>query len=235
MRALPSILTGSIRGIAFALPNLRWQVSHEEVSMIRSTAILIALLSIGGVNSVYAQDASPGPGTLEVTVIPAGGTFFTSGTSASRFGNYTLGGAVTYNIDRLVGVEGEVSSSLGIAQDLRFGGLSTNQKTPDTLAYTANLVLSLPTDSSLVPYATGGVGGLTMFNKASLGINSNQTFLTGNVGGGLKWYAPNGRWGLRGDYRFMVTQSQSTAPAFFGQDKRYGHRVYVGAIINAVR
>jgi len=95
--------------------------------------------------------------------------------------------------------------------------------------------ISLPTGSRLVPYATSGVGGLTMFNKASLGINSNQTFLTGNVGGGLKWYAPNGRWGLRGDYRFMVTQSQSTAPAFFGQDKRYGHRVYVGAIINAVR
>jgi opacity protein-like surface antigen len=203
--------------------------------MIRSTAILVAILSIGGVNRLYAQEATPGPGTLEVTVIPAGGTFFTSGNSASSFGNYTVGGALAYNINRVVGVEGEVSGSLGITQDLQVGGVSTNQKTPNTLAYTANLVLSLPTQSSFVPYATGGIGGLTMFNQASLGINSNQTFLTGNVGGGLKWYAPSGQWGLRGDYRFMATQSQDTAPAFFGQDKRYGHRVYVGVIINAVR
>jgi opacity protein-like surface antigen len=203
--------------------------------MIRSTAILVAILSIGGVNRLYAQEATPGPGTLEVTVIPAGGTFFTSGNSASSFGNYTVGGALAYNINRVVGVEGEVSGSLGITQDLQVGGVSTNQKTPNTLAYTANLVLSLPTQSSFVPYATGGIGGLTMFNQASLGITSNQTFLTGNVGGGLKWYAPSGQWGLRGDYRFMATQSQDTAPAFFGQDKRYGHRVYVGVIINAVR
>jgi hypothetical protein len=210
-------------------------ISHKEAFMIRSTAILIALLSIGGVNRLYAQETTSGPGTVEVTVIPAGGTFFTSGNSASSFGNYTLGGAVAYNINRIVGFEGEVSGSLGITQDLQVGGVSTNQKTPNTLSYTGNVVFSLPTHSSFVPYATGGIGGLTMFNQASLGINSNQTFLTGNVGGGLKWYAPNGQWGLRGDYRFMATQSQDTAPAFFGQDTRYGHRVYVGVINNAIR
>ena len=203
--------------------------------MIRSTAILVALLSIGGVNRLYAQEATPGPGTFEVTVIPAGGTFFTSGNSASSFGNYNVGGALTYNINRLVGVEGEVSGSLGIAQDLQFGGLSTHHKTPNTLSYTGNVVLSLPTDSSFVPYATGGIGGLTMFNERTLGINSNQTFLTGNAGAGVKWYAPNGRWGVRGDYRFMATQSKDTAPAFFGQDTRYGHRVYGAVIINAGR
>jgi hypothetical protein len=98
--------------------------------MIRSTAILVAMLSIGGVNRLYAQEATPGPGTLEVTVIPAGGTFFTSGNSASSFGNYNVGGALTYNINRVVGLEGEVSSSLGIAQDLQFGGLSAHHKTP---------------------------------------------------------------------------------------------------------
>jgi hypothetical protein len=203
--------------------------------MIRSTAVLIAVLSIGSVNRVYGQETTPGPGTVEVTVIPGGATFFTGGNSGSSFGNYNLGGALTYNINRIVGVEGEVVSSLGIAQDLQFGGLAAHGKTPNTVAYTGNVVLSLPTRSSLVPYATGGVGGLTMFQRASLGINSADTFLTGNVGGGLKWYAPNGQWGLRGDYRFMATKSSDTAPAFFGQDTRYGNRVYVGVIINAVR
>ena len=203
--------------------------------MIRWTAVLIAMLSIGGVSRVYAQETSPGPGTVEVTVIPGGATFFTSGDRGTEFSNYNLGGALTYNINRIVGVEGEVVGSLGIAQDLQVGGLTTNQKPPNTLAYTGNVVLSLPTHSSFVPYVTGGVGGLTMFEKAGLGINSAETFLTGNAGGGLKWYAPNGRWGLRGDYRFMATQSKDDAPAFFGQDTRYGHRVYGAVIINAVR
>ena len=86
-----------------------------------------------------------------------------------------------------------------------------------------------------MPYVTGGVGGLTMFERADLGINSTATFLTGNVGGGVKWYAPNGRWGLRGDYRFLAVRSNSDAPTFFGAENRYGHRVYGGLVINAVR
>ena len=203
--------------------------------MIRSTAVLVAVLSIGGVNCLYAQETSPGPGTVEVTVIPGGATFFTSGDRGSKFHSYTLGGALTYNINRIVGVEGEVLGSLGIAQDLQFGGVTANRKSPNTLAYTGNVVLSLPTHSAFVPYATGGLGGLTMFEKASLGVNKADTFLTGNVGGGLKWYAPNGFWGLRGDYRFMATRSKDNAPEFFGQETRYGHRVYGAVIINAVR
>src|SRR6267142_4682634 len=179
--------------------------------MIRSTAVLIAALSIGGVPRVYAQETSPGPGTVEVTVIPGGATFFTSGDRGSEFRNYNLGGALTYNINRIVGVEGEVVGSLGISQDLQFGGLTSNLKSPNTLAYTGNVVLSLPTHSSVVPYVTGGVGGLTMFDKAGLGINKAETFLTGNAGGGVKWYAPNGRWGLRGDYRFITTRSKDDA------------------------
>ena len=203
--------------------------------MVRATAGLIAVLLIGGVSHAYAQETSPGPGTLEVTVIPGGATFFTSGHRGSEFGNYNLGGALTYNINRIVGVEGEVVGSLGISQDLKFGGLTANQKSPNSLAYTGNMVLSLPTHTSFVPYLTGGGGGMTMFEKASLSIKRAETFLTGNVGGGVKWYAPNGRWGLRGDYRFMVTRSKDDAPAFFGQETRYGHRVYGAVIINAVR
>jgi hypothetical protein len=203
--------------------------------MFRSTAALIAVLLVGGVDRAYAQETTPGPGTVEITVIPGGATFFTNSGNGSSFGNYSLGGAATYNINRFVGIEGEFSSSLGISQNLTDGGFRGTQRTPDTLSYTGNVVLSLPTHSSFVPYATGGVGAFTMLQQANLGINSNQTFLTGNAGGGVKWYAANGRWGLRGDYRFIATQSSDTAPAFFGQDTRYGHRVYGAVIINAVR
>ena len=203
--------------------------------MIRSTAVLVAVLSIGGVNRLYAQETKPGPGTVEVTIIPGGATFFTGGDHGPSFGNYTLGGALTYNINRIVGVEGEVGGTFRSLDSLQFGDLASSQKAPSTFSYTGNVVLSLPTHSSFVPYATAGVGGLTIFKQASLGIGSDDTFLTGNVGGGLKWYAPNGRWGLRGDYRFLATKSKDDAPAFFGQETRYGHRVYGAVIINAVR
>ena len=74
-----------------------------------------------------------------------------------------------------------------------------------------------------------------MFQRQELGVTDNTTFLTGNVGGGLKWYAPNGRWGLRADYRFIAVQSKDDAPEFFGRDTRYGHRVYAGIVVNALR
>jgi hypothetical protein len=185
--------------------------------------------------SAYAQERSAGPGVVEVTIIPGGGTFFTESkdTRGPSFGNYDLGAGLTYNINRFVGIEGEVSGGLGIEQDLRFGGLTSSRKTPHLLNYSGNVVISAPNQSAVVPYVAGGVGGLSVFERSSLGIGDTETFLTGNVGGGVKWHA--GRWGLRGDYRFVAVQSKDDAPAFFGQETRYGHRVYGGIILNVGR
>ena len=154
-------------------------------------------------------------------------------TKGPSFGDYGLGAGVGVDFNRYVGVEGEVSGALGVAQDLNFSGVTSNLKTPNLLNYSGNLVVSAPKHSAFVPYATGGVGGLTLFDKAPLGINTTETFLTGNVGGGLKWF--NGRWGLRADYRFIAVRSKDDAPIFFGQETRYGHRVYGGVLINAGR
>jgi hypothetical protein len=38
-----------------------------------------------------------------------------------------------------------------------------------------------------------------MFERGGLGVTGDTTFLVGNIGGGVKWYAANSRWGLRGD------------------------------------
>jgi opacity protein-like surface antigen len=202
--------------------------------MKRSLALVIAAVAIMGAHRASAQDIAPGPGKIEVTVIPAGGTFFTSKNNAPRFGDYTLGGTVTYNINRIVGIEGEVAGSVGVAQDLTFGRSTANLKSPNTFSYTGNVVLSAPTHTPVVPYVTGGVGGLTVFDRPALGIANTDSYLTGNVGGGVKWYAPNGRWGVRGDYRFIALRGKDTGAAFLGQDDRYSHRVYGGIIINAI-
>src|SRR6202030_1645064 len=102
----------------------------------------------------------PGPGTVEVTLIPGGATFFTDTGNGSSFGNYNVGAGLTYNINRVVGIEGEFGSSIGISQNLTDGGFRGTQKTPNTLTYTGNLVLSAPTHAPVVPYVTGGVGAL---------------------------------------------------------------------------
>src|SRR5437016_1987840 len=163
--------------------------------------------------------------------------YFTQGkdTNGPSFGNYNLGGALSVNANRFVGIEGEVGGALGISQDLQLGSITSKTKTPDLLNYSGNVVVNAANRSSVVPYATGGVGGLTVFDKPELGIVGTQTFLTGNVGGGIKWYS--GRWGLRGDYRFIALQSKDSAPtsAFFVQEKRYGHRVYGALILNVRR
>jgi hypothetical protein len=205
--------------------------------MKRWIAALVVVVSgfVAGSNRANAQEVSPGPGRVEVSIIPAGGVFFTehSQTNEPSFGNYDLGGAVAVNFNRFVGVEGEVNGALGVSQDLQFGGLTSNVKTPNFLNYSGNVVVNAANHSSVVPYVTAGVGGLSVFEKAALGINDTQTFLTGNVGAGVKWYA--GRWGLRGDYRFIGVQSKDDAPAFFGRDTRYGHRVYGAVVLNVVQ
>ena len=200
---------------------------------------LVLSLAIGLIGASYAsaqtRESTPGPGLVEATIIPGGGMFFTESKDSTgpSFGNYDLGGSVAVNFNRYVGVEGEVSGALGLAQNLDFNAVTLpDVKSPHLLNYNGNLIVHLAR-GSVVPYATGGVGGQTLFERARLGINDTETFLTGNVGGGVKWYA--GRWGLRGDYRFIAVQGKDDAPAFWGQDTRYGHRVYGGVILNVAR
>ncbi len=185
-------------------------------------------------SSAFAQEGPAGPGRAEITLIPGGAVLFTENTDASApsFGNYQFGGSVTYNINRFVGIEGEVSSSVGISQSLDFG-YSDSVRTPDTLSYNGNVVVSMPSGGSIVPYVTGGVGGLNLFSRESLGINETETLFTSNVGGGVKWHA--GSWGLRADYRFIAVPSKDETSAFFGTDPRYGHRVYGAVLINVGR
>ena len=201
------------------------------------TFVFAAVFGLIGASGALAQsrESEPGPGLVEVTIIPGGGTFFTESKDSSgpSFGNYDLGGSVAVNFNRYVGVEGEVSGAIGISQNLDFRGATlADTKSPHLLNYNGNVIVHAAR-GSVVPYVTGGIGGQTLFDTAALGIADSETFLTGNVGAGVKWYA--GRWGLRGDYRFIAVQGKDDAPAFWGVATRYGHRVYGGVILNVVR
>ena len=199
-----------------------------------TTALLFVAAVAAGTSSAFAQEVTPATeGRAVVTIIPGGATFLTEGKNSSgpSFSNYNLGGAVAGNFNKYVGVEGEVLSSIGMTQTLT--GFANDTKTPNTLSYTGNLVVSFPTGKGVVPYVTGGAGATSVFETADLGVIGTQTFFTSNVGGGLKWYA--GRWGLRVDYRFIAVQGKDDAPAFFGPENRYAHRVYGGFLVNLGR
>ena len=199
--------------------------------MKRMVVFGFVLASFLAATPVRAQEGPAGAGRAEITVIPAGVLMFTENSDASApgFGNYQLGGTFTYNLSRYLGVEGEVASSIGLSQNLSFGYSST-ERTPDVLNYNGNVVLSVPNGSSVVPYVTGGVGGLNLFSREALGVNQTETFFATNVGGGVKWYL--GRFGVRGDYRFIAVPSKDETSAFFGNDARYGHRVYGALMLN---
>jgi hypothetical protein len=204
--------------------------------MYRFIAIALTVAGLAAATPAYAQDAAAGPGRVVITVIPAGATFFTEADQnpdSGSFGNYDLGGAVAVNFNRYVGVEGELSGSLGVSQLIERGSSTFDGRSPNRLNYSGNLVLSAPTKTSIVPYLTGGVGGLTMFERSGLVSGEAQTFFTGNVGAGVSWYA--GRWGLRGDYRFIAVQSKDDASPFFGREERFGHRIYAGVLLNVAR
>lgn len=213
-------------------------------NIIRTFALLAGLtLATAGTVSAQSHDAQGyGAGRWEVSAFPGGGIFFTEGsdTNAPDFGEYALGASATFNVSKWVGVEGEIGGGLSVQQELAFRGATlTDAKVPHTLAYNGNVVVSpIGSDRRIVPYLTGGAGGLTLFARdqvTQLGVANDETFFTGNVGGGVKWFASR-HLGLRADYRFIAIQSKDDAPRFFGLDEtRYGHRVYGGIVLTGGR
>lgn len=197
---------------------------------------VIAAVVAATVTPAHAQENGPGPGTVELTLTPGGGLFFVSGGNESKFRNYDVGGALAFNFNRYLGVEGDGNLALGVYhQRVALGSVPLTEAPPNIVDLSGNMTLSAPGGTHhAVPYAIGGIGSMVLLTHTDLGIASSKAFLTGNIGGGLKWYA-NGRWGLRADYRFVMIRSSDSAPEFFGREGRFAHRIYGGVILNLVQ
>jgi len=186
--------------------------------------------------TTYAQEPGTGTGRFEVGAFPGGAMFFTASeqNNGTNFGNYALGGSFTFNLNRWVGLEGEGGGAVGIRQDFTMGSTPfANQRTPNMWSYGGNVVISPGGGNrSIVPFAIGGLGGLTVCpcgDANNLGITKYNSYLTGNVGGGLKWFSSH-HFGVRGDYRFFMVKNNDTAPLFLSNQNRYGHRVQAGLV-----
>ena len=204
----------------------------------KSTIAVFAVAALLGMGSLAAAQEQAGAGRFEIGLSPGGGTFFTQGSTdaQSSFKNYALGASATWYANRLFGIEGEFGGGLGVKQDITFNQtLMSAIEAPNTYAYNGNAVY-MPggNDRAFVPYAAAGMGGLTMQPRTAvheLGAVNTTTFLSENVGGGLKWFSSK-HWGLRGDYRYIIVNGKSSADPFFGlNETRYGNRVYGGLLL----
>jgi hypothetical protein len=197
---------------------------------------LTLLLAAG---ASFAQETTAGAGRVEIAAFPGGGMIFMESGKHNEpdWANYALGGSFTFNVNRWFGFEGEVGGSIGVKQDLVIAqNAFTNERTPNTLSYMGNVVVNpIGNDRAFVPYGTVGFGGLTLYQgrhseAASMGMHKNESYMTANFGGGLKWFSTR-HVGLRADYRFLWVGNQDTAPVFFGREDRFGHRVYGGILL----
>lgn len=198
------------------------------------TRLPLIVFALTGLVIATSAEAQTRKSPWEVTFFPAGSLIATEGTSGGTadFDDYTVGGSFSYAFSRVFAIEGELSGGIGRDQDVRFAsGAQHRGTTPSTALYNANLVAHLRgRDRAVVPYVTGGLGGVTLFSRADFGVAEDDHYLAGNLGGGLK--VSFGRWGVRGDYRLFAVDGTSDAPTFVGSETRYAHRVYGGLTID---
>jgi hypothetical protein len=240
------------RGIHAARTNLeedvimmtRWRTGITTAVAIALTGCAAASAQTNGSqpdpNQVPAPQAVPSKtkidrfaDRLDITGIPAGALWVTSGkTSAQpKFQSYAPGAALGIKLTDYIGVEGEAVWGIGTRQALDFKGADEGRfKTPTLFGYTVSgIVNALPSDRKIVPYGAVGLGGMFLSSREELGIGNSRNFFTGEVGGGAK--VMFGKWGVRGDYRFLAVRADEHDTSFVGPNTRYAHRLYAGVVV----
>ena len=133
--------------------------------MKRLIAVLFAFVGIVGTVPGVRAGSGPGPGIVAVVDHSRRRLFFTEDKDARSRASATTTWAARSRSTSIATSASRAKSpaALGIYQDLQSGGFSSDLKTPNLLNYSGNLVISAPNRSSVVPYVTGGVGGLSLF------------------------------------------------------------------------
>lgn len=204
--------------------------------MARSVSILLMVWVLCTGTPASAQSA--GAGKADVSIVVGGWVSFAEPDSQPEpsFGEYVVGGVVTFAPISWVGIEGEVLAGLPRSQTLTYGSTkSLNAKSPPVFMDAVNLVIPFLGDQHhVVPFVTAGIGETTINRTRDVGQADTETFFTGNVGGGLKWYSA-GRWGFRVDYRSFMTRSEAQAPGtFFGRELRKAQRVTGSVVVKLI-
>jgi opacity protein-like surface antigen len=173
-----------------------------------------------------------GAGRVEIESALFGGGAIYMPSSGPQTMGYVLNVAATANVNRWAGIEGDFAWAMSRRQALAFYGVApVNQRTPNMLFYTGNIVIS-PTGHNhrLVPYIEVGGGAMSVLGTAEagpFGLTKDSTHLALNIGGGARWF-PLPHWGVRGDYRYIAIQNAN--PPVGATPVRHANRLY-GALV----
>ena len=124
-----------------------------------------------------------------------------------RFINIPAVGTVTYRLTSRLAAEGEFTWMIPVKQSVDVGsGTSQDRKSPDVLAYQANLRADFPV-STWTPYLAAGAGAVTFLSNTDPDrlpqLAKSETAFAINFGGGVT-YGLTDRWAVRGDLRELV-------------------------------
>lgn len=205
-------------------------------------AVLFLLTWCSIASTAFGQDVINRPIKLEVGGTPGGGTWLTGGDDNTEvnFNLYTFSFFADWYLSQKVAVEGEYVVGIGWGQDVIFRkGLIPGQQVPFANSLMGSLLFFPRGAGGRVPvYVAGGAGLLSLRSRRptrKLGydpdVNPGESFTATNIGGGIVIprgnSAPN--WSFRADYRLLLINSNSDAPAFFARSKsRRGHHVQFG-------
>jgi opacity protein-like surface antigen len=123
----------------------------------------------------------------------------------------------TYRLTPLLAVDGEFTWMLPFEQSVELGsGPKQDLKTPDVLAYQANLRATFP-GASVSPYLAAGAGAVTFLSNSDSNrypqLDRSETAFAVNFGGGVT-YGVTDRWAVRADVRELVAFPSNDAVGF---------------------
>ncbi len=168
---------------------------------------IAAAFAFAGVD-VAAADEGGLASRTEVSVLGGFQALNSNNTALpDRFIDIPAVGAVTYHFTPNLAAEGEFTWIIPIKQSVDLGsGVTQDRKTPNILAYQANVRGSWPL-SGWTPYLTGGLGAVTFLSNTGADrlpqLDGSQTAFAINFGTGAS-YDLGPHWALRGDFRELA-------------------------------
>ena len=178
-------------------------------------AVVVSITTVGIAAAARAETLSP---RTEVSLMGGIQALNENDTAfPDDFINIPAVATVTYRLTPMFSVEGELTWMIPVEQSANVGsGVTQDLKTPDVLAYQANLRADLPVaGGALLPYVAAGAGAATFLSNTDPNtqpaLDESQTVFAINFGAGLT-YRLTSNWSVRADVReFVAFPSEDTA------------------------
>ena len=178
----------------------------------KSRTVVAAMLSVAALALASAQSYA---GEVEVSVLGGVQSLNQNDTSIpDQITNVPAIGAVTYHFTPNLAAEGEFSWLIPVKQDVNLSTGTHSLKTPDILAYQANVRFSWPL-LGWTPYVAGGLGAVTFLSNTDADrmpqLQDSQTAFAINFGAGASVPVAS-HWAVRGDLRELAAFPSSDQP-----------------------